>query len=196
MELMCILNSSNWGDVMLKFQPTLKDIERAFVLYDNGERQDGRGEARSTYVLSSDGKSYPAKHIWGLATGKRFFQTQEAEAGFIKLGFKIDEKNALENETINAIANELNNRSSTYEVGMLQSIRKNIKGLQRRASSKIFHKRTIFPSEEGGFCFHDGGRTELQFNIAYENYDNRRVFRHGLAFSLELGQSLKYFIGL
>lgn len=181
---------------MGKFLPTRSAVEDAFNRYDSGERQDGRGAARSTYVMSSNGKTYPAKHIWGLATGERYFQTQEAEAGFIKLGFQVVEKGiaqdegAIGNLTINTIAIEINNRSSEYDIGNLQNIRKNLKGFKQRASPSIFHNRTMFPSEEGGYCFHDGGRTELQFNIAYEPHDAELLFRHGLAFSLELGQSL------
>jgi hypothetical protein len=40
-----------------------------------------------------------------------------------------------------------------------------------------------------GYAFHDGGRQEMQFNIAYEG-PNADEFRYGLAFSLQLSQNL------
>ena len=181
---------------MQKSSPSKQDIEDAFIRYDNGERQVGRSPARSTYVVNSNGRGYPAKHIWGLATGTQYFQTQDAEAGFRKLGFKVSlkgdlvEKGIPRNSDISTIASVLNKKSNNFDIGKLQNIRKEIKGLKRRASPFIFHERTTFPSENGGYCFHDGGRTELQFNVGYELHNDTQLLRHGLAFSLEIGQTL------
>ncbi|MGH2403364.1 MAG: hypothetical protein ACRDGN_02765, partial [bacterium] len=47
-------------------------------------------------------------------------------------------------------------------------------------------QRAIHPN----YAFHVGGRTELQFNIGEEERDGQAVVRHGVAFSLELSQSL------
>ncbi len=172
------------------------DVEDAIMRYEAGERQPGRGAARTTYVLSNSGLAYPAKHIWGLASGKPKFQTQEAEAGFIRLGYDIvGEQPLLINAVINqasisSIANNLNSFSGSYEIGRLQNIRKNLKGLRRRASKHIFHGRTIFTGGEHEYCFHDGGRTELQFNVGFETYLEQTSVRYGVGFSLETGQSL------
>ncbi len=84
---------------------------------------------------------------------------------------------------IKQIAEELNKRASTYSIGGLQDIRKEIKKLSRKASSTIFTNETI--SEEG-WAFHYGGRKELQFNIGFEE----EGFRYGVAFSLETSQAL------
>lgn len=175
---------------------TEQDVEKAILRFEAGERQSGRGAVRSTYVLSKSGIAYPAKHIWGLASGKPKFQTQEAEAGFIRLGYKVVGEqstlinNAIGRVTIHSIANYLNSFSDTYEVGRLQNIRKNLKGMHRRASKHIFHDRTIFSGDEYEYCFHDGGRTELQFNVGFEDYLDETVIRYGVGFSLEPGQSL------
>ena len=40
------------------------------------------------------------------------------------------------------------------------------------------------------YAFHDGGRTELQFNIGVEMRENERCWRHGVAFSFERSQTL------
>jgi len=81
------------------------------------------------------------------------------------------------------IAEYINELSSGYEIGKLQSIRKEIKGLSRKPGSKIFNDASI---SEKGWAFHYGGRTELQFNIGFEE----EGFRYGIAFSLETSQSL------
>ncbi|MBB1486792.1 hypothetical protein [Oceanospirillum sediminis] len=80
------------------------------------------------------------------------------------------------------IAEEINKKANKYEIGNLQSIRKEIGGLSRLPSSRLFDQRTIF--EEWGW--HYGGRKELQFNIGIEGVD----LRYGVAFSLECSQSL------
>lgn len=175
---------------------TEQDVEKAILRFEAGERQSGRGAVRSTYVLSKSGIAYPAKHIWGLASEKQYFQTQEAEAGFIKLGYKVvgEQPNIISNaigaSTISLIAKNLNSFSGSYKVGRLQDIRKSLKGLRRRASKYIFHDRTVFSGDEHEYCFHDGGRTELQFNVGFEDYLDENVVRYGVGFSLEPGQSL------
>lgn len=80
------------------------------------------------------------------------------------------------------IAEEINKKAIKYDVGKLQSIRKQIGGLSRLPSSQLFDQRTVF--EEWGW--HYGGRKELQFNIGIEGAN----LRYGVAFSLECSQSL------
>lgn len=80
------------------------------------------------------------------------------------------------------IAEEINKKANEYDVGKLQSIRKQIGGLSRLPSSQLFDQRTVF--EEWGW--HYGGRKELQFNIGIEGGN----LRYGVAFSLECSQSL------
>jgi hypothetical protein len=48
---------------------------------------------------------------------------------------------------------------------------------------KIFSASTIFDE----YAFHDGGRTEIQYNIGFEENNS---LRYGLAFSLEPGRTL------
>lgn len=84
--------------------------------------------------------------------------------------------------TIPEIALKLNKRSKNHRIGELQQIRKQIKGLSKKASSGIFHTDSI--SED--WAFHYGGRKEIQFNISFEN----EGLRYGLAFSLETSRSL------
>lgn len=78
----------------------------------------------------------------------------------------------------------LNEHSKNYNIGNLQNIRRELKGLTRLPSKNIFDWRTTFDS----YAFHVGGRTEFQFNIGYESKLN--LFRFGLAFSLESNQTL------
>lgn len=84
--------------------------------------------------------------------------------------------------TIESIAQTINERSKNYKIGNLQNLRKQIKGLSKTPTSDIFNYQTI--SED--WAFHVGGRSELQFNIGFEN----EGLRFGIAFSLEPSQSL------
>ena len=82
------------------------------------------------------------------------------------------------------IVQEIERRAKTREIGRLQEIRQELKGHARRAGRSIFTAQSI--SEEDGYAFHHGGRTELQFNVGFES----EGFRHGVAFSLEASQTL------
>lgn len=84
---------------------------------------------------------------------------------------------------INELAKEINHAAKNYRFGSLQEIRKQIKGLARKPSNNIFTSASI---SDDGWAFHIGGRTEMQFNIGFENDG----LRYGLAFSLEPSQSL------
>lgn len=89
---------------------------------------------------------------------------------------------------IKNIAVELNKRAKNFKINNLQNIRKEIKGLERRAGSDIFNIQTI--DSNGNWAFHYGGRKEIQFNIGIDNISGKNQLRYGLAFSLEESQSL------
>ncbi len=85
--------------------------------------------------------------------------------------------------TIREVAEQLNILSTGFQIGKLQFIRKEIKGLSKNPGSKIFRNNTI---SDDGWAFHYGGRKELQFNIGIEE----EGLRYGIAFSLEPSQTL------
>ena len=87
--------------------------------------------------------------------------------------------------TISDIAIELNKLSKNYNIGKLQLLRKAYKHLSKAATYDIFNNSSI--DVNGLWAFHVGGRKEIQFNIGFE--DNK-IFRYGLAFSLEASQGL------
>ena len=76
---------------------------------------------------------------------------------------------------IKAICSQINKKSKNYHIGKLQKIRKILLGLKRPNTNDIFSDKTIFDT----YAFHSGGRTELQFNIGFEDGG----FRCGIAFS-------------
>jgi hypothetical protein len=86
---------------------------------------------------------------------------------------------------IKKVAEFINLQAKNYEMGKFQEIRKEIKGLTKSHTSKIFSSATIFKNKD--YAFHDGGRTEIQYNIGLDKND---LLRYGLAFSLEPGQTL------
>lgn len=54
----------------------------------------------------------------------------------------------------------------------LQIIRKQLRGLTRPGTYKIFNQRSTF-NDDIPYAFHDGGRSELQFNVAVETYEDK-----------------------
>ncbi len=81
--------------------------------------------------------------------------------------------------SLTSIVQEIERRAEAHEIGRLQEIRKELKG-KKQLPSSIFHPNTI--KEKDGYAFHYGGRTELQFNVAFERGG---MFRDGVAFSIE-----------
>ncbi len=87
---------------------------------------------------------------------------------------------------IPVIAQELNKRAKMHPFGQLQSIRAKLKGLKHRPGTDIFSSQTIHED----WAFHNGGRSELQFNIGIEETFGGTELRHGVAFSFEVSQTL------
>ena len=88
--------------------------------------------------------------------------------------------------SIAQIADAINDLSSSHPIGDLQEIRRRLRRLSRIPTRKLFDGRTTFEN----YAYHVGGRTELQFNIGFEEIDSSEFFRHGIAFSLEPGRNL------
>jgi hypothetical protein len=87
---------------------------------------------------------------------------------------------------LDTVVNKLNQLAPAHPIGELQVIRAQLKRLKHRPSDKIFSTQTTFDD----WAFHHGGRTELQFNIGFEDDDSNGDLRHGVAFSFELSQTL------
>lgn len=86
---------------------------------------------------------------------------------------------------VTSLADQINEAASQYSVGGLQQFRAALHR-KRPRTFKIFSKQTIFDH----YAFHDGGRTELQFNVGLEESGSKRFWRHGVAFSFERSQTL------
>jgi hypothetical protein len=74
----------------------------------------------------------------------------------------------IEHPILTEIVHELNLRAVNYRIGALQSLRKELKGFEKRPGRSIFSALTT--SERGQFAFHHGGRKELQFNVGLEAF--------------------------
>lgn len=89
--------------------------------------------------------------------------------------------------SIPELAAELNLHAAAFRLGRLQEIRLRLRGLRKVPIRGIFSSRTIHPN----YAFHDGGRRELQFNIAEEEWQDRTdMIRYGVAFALQKGKAL------
>ncbi|MEX1215725.1 HNH endonuclease [Saccharospirillum sp.] len=68
-----------------------KIVEKAFVDFDAGLRPEGYMPARNWFVISSSGRSYPAKAIWAMAVNEPVGQlhTYEARLELTKLEYSV-----------------------------------------------------------------------------------------------------------
>jgi HNH endonuclease len=88
------------------------------------------------------------------------------------------------------LTKKINEAAGAYNVGNLQQFRAKLHG-KRARTWKIFSEATTFVTGGSNYAFHDGGRTELQFNVGEdEGPGSKRYWRHGVAFSFEPGQTL------
>jgi len=71
-----------------------KDVEKAFLKFNKGNRPQGYRTPRSWYVLDENGSQFPAKAIYALATNSRLadFNTIDARQALEELGYKIVNK--------------------------------------------------------------------------------------------------------
>ena len=110
---------------------------------------------------------------------RKLFEHEELTEARRRLGW-------LDTPTITDITDAIEDQAPGCEFGELQAIRQNLKGLKQR-SHTIFRPNTIFDR----YAFHYGGRTELQFNVGFEDTgDGEEYLRHGLAISLKRGPSV------
>lgn len=92
----------------------------------------------------------------------------------------------LENPDIRNVVAAIEEQAGGYRFGQLQKIRLSLKGLGR-ISKTIFRDETTFKR----YAYHYGGRTELQFNVGFEETgDGKTYLRHGVAISLERGPAV------
>ncbi|PZR02193.1 MAG: hypothetical protein DI539_27855, partial [Flavobacterium psychrophilum] len=90
---------------------------------------------------------------------------------------------------IHQITDKLNQlAANTESFRNLQTVRAALKGLESPRTYKIFSRSTVFDGEDA-YAFHDGGRSELQFNIGVEYLNDTEIFRYGVGFSLSPNQS-------
>lgn len=94
---------------------------------------------------------------------------------------------------ITQIAEKINTLSKKYKMKDFQQLRKQIHNLSQLTWNDIFSPRTVFKDKDI-YAFHYGGRSEIQYNIGYES--DSKLFRYGLAFSLEKGINLKDPVGI
>ena len=82
------------------------------------------------------------------------------------------------------LAEEINRRAKGRPVGQLQKLRKLRMGLSK--VHRLFNQQTTHED----WAHHVGGQSELQFNIGFETIEGARMFRHGVALSMQPNRSL------
>lgn len=158
--------------------PTRSDILQTMIAYDRGERQKGRGKARSWFVQGPDGRKYPAKHIWGLATGVKKFQTHTqteilgATSGLNKLGFTVINNNEpasafdqehFTNQMVNTIV-------STVRQANGQTVKRKNKNKDLKLSKKKLAEHIVeLPKSQSNKC----ALTGLPLNFSQNSGDDQ-----------------------
>lgn len=90
-------------------------------------------------------------------------------------------------ETLQEIISALDQKLQPTPLADFYVMRKRLKG-GRDWGKPLFQVVSDATSPRNGWAFHQGGRTELQFNIGFES--DGELFRYGAAFSLEPGVNL------
>lgn len=89
--------------------------------------------------------------------------------------------------TVASVAEAVEEGALGRAFGDLQQLRQRLKRKNRLPSRRLFHGGAKYER----WTYHVGGRTELQFNIGFEEAgDGRRYMRHGVAISLQRDQSV------
>jgi hypothetical protein len=84
--------------------------------------------------------------------------------------------------SLQEVVDEVNDGAKTRPIGNLQEWRKERRGFIKLPSATLFYGEV---EENRDWTFHVGGLSELQFNVGFEFVDGARIFRHGVAFSLQ-----------
>ena len=171
LQLKRLLGKDNNGAINLAFSRIAKKITKSTNIYPSSKRENGQYRWWSMLAI---GERIGSNFLWQLRP--------ELVSAIEKVNL-FEDAIQVKDMTIREIAFKINELSINYSIGKLQSMRKDIKNLQRKPAKSIFHDKSI--SEEG-WAFHYGGRKELQFNIGFE----KEGLRYGLGFSLETSQSL------
>ena len=87
-------------------------------------------------------------------------------------------------EQITELAWAINKHAKGRPVGELQKLRKTRLGLSK--VHRLFNRQTIHED----WAHHVGGGSELQFNIGFETIDGAKIFRYGVALSMQPHRSL------
>jgi hypothetical protein len=84
--------------------------------------------------------------------------------------------------SLQEVVTEVNEGALTRRIGKMQEWRKQQRGFTKLPSATLFYSKV---DETRDWAFHVGGLSELQFNVGFEPVDGKRMFRHGVAFSLQ-----------
>jgi hypothetical protein len=108
--------------------------------------------------------------------------------GYVTMRPKANREQRASSRDLEAIVAELGRQAVGYEIGELQSIRAEIKGIplpKSDSARRLFGK--THTNLGGDYAFHYRGGSELQFNIGLEPDGGK--LRYGVAFSFEPSQS-------
>lgn len=157
---------------------TLKVLDRVDAVLGAFQKKDGSFEVIALPIAQYKAAMYTS--YTGPATRLVGRSTFHADGKTILTGLKLTPIHPLE-----SVIKQLQERADSHAIGNLQDLRKDLKGLKHRPAKNTF--TSMFTSED--WAYHLGGRTELQFNLGVEGFDEEAQLRHGVAFSIEASKS-------
>jgi len=109
--------------------------------------------------------------------------------GYVRMTSELPREQGLSLTDLEAIIAEIGRGAARHQIGDLQTIRAEIKGMRlsrSQSAHRIFGKTRMGPGG-AAYVFHYGGGSELQFNIGFESA--KKEIRDGVAFSFEPSRS-------
>jgi hypothetical protein len=106
----------------------------------------------------------------------------DAERRLVRFVRKIVSAKPPRSLTLQEIVTEVNEGARTKRIGNIQEWRRDHHNFKRLPSATLFYSQI---EKDRDWVFHVGGLSELQFNIGFEPIQGTRMFRHGVAFSLQ-----------
>lgn len=181
------IKCAKYGSTSVGATPNV--LDRVTAVYGAFQKKDGSFEILSLSAVQYKNVMYPSR-----STGAVNGSTQMvSRSDFRSVGTIIHPGLSVSLELppppppsqMELLLQEVQGQVGSHPIGRLHEIRQALKKLKRRPAKTTF--ASMFTKE--GWAYHLGGRSELQFNLGFEEIEGKVELRHGVAFSFEPSDS-------
>ncbi|WP_105405159.1 hypothetical protein [Neorhizobium sp. T7_12] len=164
---------------------TLEELRQQKPLLEGIHARIPAGKGGSVYFpFELSGRPVRPLQGYGFKVPAELVRSFPAMDAAARLLLKFPEPDEIQAAVKQAVAS-IEREAGPFEISKLQKMRARVLGLSRTA-------RTIFNTDLKGrdFAFHQGGRSELQFNLGHDRLTNGlSAIRVGVAFSFQASRS-------